>query len=115
MGSFGRIASLADLPDETAMHALIGKAKALVDSGGKAPRPIKHAKPPVETPPDLQAALAGNEAARATFDAFSASCRREYVEWLTDAKRPETRAKRLAQAVEWMAQGKKRNWKYEQC
>jgi len=115
MGSFGRLTTAADLPDEATMRALIARAMALVDSGEKSPRPVKHAKPPLETPTDLEQALAGNEAARATYEGFPASCRREYVEWLIEAKRPETRAKRLAQAVEWMAEGRRRNWKYEQC
>nr|WP_295375108.1 YdeI/OmpD-associated family protein [uncultured Sphingosinicella sp.] len=115
MGSFGRIVSLEDLPDGETMHGLIAKAMQLVDSGEKAPRPAKHSKPAFETPPDLSAALAANDAARQTFESFPPSCRREYVDWVTEAKRPETRAKRLAQAVEWMAKGKRRNWKYEQC
>lgn len=115
MGSFGRLTSLDDLPDEATMHALVGKAMALIDSGEKAPRPVKHPKPPLETPADLEQALAANEAARATFDGFLKSARRDYLDWLADAKRPETRAKRLIQAVEWMAEGKRRHWKYEQC
>lgn len=115
MGSFGRLTSAADLPDNATLRALVAKAMALVDSGEKAPRPAKHTKPQLETPADLEQALAANAAARATFEAFPPSCRREYVEWIEDAKRPETRARRLAQAVEWMAEGKKRHWKYEQC
>jgi uncharacterized protein YdeI (YjbR/CyaY-like superfamily) len=115
MGSFGRIESLDDLPDDATLRGLIVKAMALIDSGEKPARPVKHPKPELETPADLEEALAANEAARRTFDAFPPSCRREYVEWVIEAKRPETRAKRLAQAVEWMAEGKKRNWKYEAC
>ena len=61
------------------------------------------------------AALRGNARARATFDAFPPGSRREYVEWITEAKREATRANRLAQAVEWLAEGKRRNWKYEKC
>jgi uncharacterized protein YdeI (YjbR/CyaY-like superfamily) len=115
MGSLGRLTKVSDLPSKTELHALVAKAMALVDAGGAAPRPVKHPKAPAETPPDLAEALAANEAARNTFDQFPPSCRREYVDWLTEAKRPETRARRLAQAVEWMAEGKRRNWKYEQC
>ena len=115
MGSFGRLTRVEDLPDEATMAALIRKAMTLVDTGEKAPRPVKHPKPALETPPDLLEALAANEAARATFDDFPPSARRDYLDWLADAKRPETRAKRLAQAVEWMAEGKRRHWKYEQC
>lgn len=115
MGSFGRIERLEDLPDDATMHALVAKAKALIDSGAKTPRPAKHPKPALETPADLEEALAANPAARATYDNFPPSSRRDYIEWLVEAKRPETRAKRLAQAVEWMSEGKKRHWKYEQC
>lgn len=115
MGSFGRLTSAADLPDEATMTALVRKAMALVDGGEKAPRPLKHPKPPLEVPPDLEAAFFGNEAARATFDGFPPSARRDYLDWLADAKRPETRAKRLAQTVEWLAEGKRRHWKYENC
>lgn len=115
MGSFGRLTRVEDLPDDATMEALIRKAMTLVDTGEKAPRPVKHPKPALETPSDLLEALAANEAARATFDGFPPSARRDYLDWLADAKRPETRAKRLAQAVEWMAEGKRRHWKYEQC
>ena len=115
MGSFGRITCLDDLPGEAALRELIARAIGLIETGEKAPRPLKHPKPEVETPGDLQLALAANEAARQTFETFPQSCRREYVEWLLDAKRPETRTKRLAQAVDWMAEGKRRNWKYENC
>ena len=115
MGSFGRLTRIEDLPEDATMAALVRKAMTLVDAGEKAPRPVKHPKPTLETPPDLLEALAANEAARATFDDFPPSARRDYLDWLADAKRPETRAKRLAQAVEWMAEGKRRHWKYEQC
>ncbi|WP_380879109.1 hypothetical protein ACFB49_20440 [Sphingomonas sp. DBB INV C78] len=115
MGQFGKIASLADLPDDATLAELIGKAMALIDTGTKSPRVLKHPKPPVEPPEDLVAALAANPAAQTVFDGFAPGQRREYVEWIVEAKRPETRAKRLAQAVEWIAEGKKRNWKYEAC
>jgi uncharacterized protein YdeI (YjbR/CyaY-like superfamily) len=114
MGQFGRIASIEDLPKPAALAELIRKAMALAGSGVK-PQREKTAKAPVETPDDLQAALTENEAALSTFEGFSPSCRREYVEWVVEAKRAETRASRIAQAVAWMAEGKKRNWKYEKC
>jgi len=115
MGQFGRLASVGDLPAPQVLRDLIEKAMALTDAGTKVRRPIKHPKPPAETPPDLAAALAANPAAGAAFEGFPPGCKRDYVEWLTEAKREETRAKRLAQAVEWMAEGKRRNWKYENC
>ena len=79
----------------------------------KAPRVKKAPKVELSTPPALTAALKRNKKAQAAFDAFSPSHRREYVEWITDAKREETRARRVATAVEWLAEGKSRNWKYE--
>jgi uncharacterized protein YdeI (YjbR/CyaY-like superfamily) len=115
MGQFGRLASVADLPADAVLHALIRKAMALTDSGARPARPKAAPKPEPETPPELDAALSANPAARAAFDGFPPSGRREYVEWVVEAKRAETRDKRIAQAVEWMAEGKRRNWKYENC
>jgi uncharacterized protein YdeI (YjbR/CyaY-like superfamily) len=68
---------------------------------------------PVESSPDLARALDRDEAARSAFDRLPPSHRREYVEWIVEAKRPETRERRVAQALEWLAEGKSRNWKYE--
>lgn len=115
MGQFGRLASVADLPPDEMLHDLIRKAMALTDSGMRPARAKAAPKPERETPPELDSALSASAAARATFDGFPPSCRREYVDWVVEAKRPETRDKRIAQAVEWMAEGKKRNWKYENC
>jgi uncharacterized protein YdeI (YjbR/CyaY-like superfamily) len=116
MGQFGRIASLKDLPPKTELVKLVRKVVALIDSGEKPARAVKSApKPPPEVPDDLAAALRRNAKARKTFEAFSPSHQREYVEWLVEAKRAETREKRLAQAVEWLEEGKSRNWKYQNC
>jgi uncharacterized protein YdeI (YjbR/CyaY-like superfamily) len=114
MGQFGRLTSLADLPDRATLVALTRKSMALIDEGAKPPRATAK-KPPFTVPQDLRAAIDAVPAARTAFDAFPPSCQREYVEWVTEAKRDETRAKRLAQTVEWLAEGKKRNWKYENC
>ncbi len=118
MGQFGRITSLADLPaDEELVHAILA-AKARIDNVGTAVKPrsaTKIAKPDIAMPDDFTAALANVEGARATFDSFPPSARRDYLEWVVEAKRPETRAKRIAQASEWIAEGKRRNWKYEKC
>jgi uncharacterized protein YdeI (YjbR/CyaY-like superfamily) len=111
MGQFGRLGSLADLPAQEALTALLRRAA----EAAPKPRAKKAPKPELATPDDLTAALAAEPRAVATFDSFPPSCRREYVEWVVEAKRPETRAKRIAQAVEWMAEGKRRNWKYEGC
>ena len=115
MGSYGKMASLKDLPPKKTLLAHIRKAAKLNEDGVKAPAQRKSAKPFPQAPDDLVAALRKNKAAQATYEAFPPSCKREYVEWITEAKREETRAKRLAQAVEWMAEGKRRNWKYENC
>jgi uncharacterized protein YdeI (YjbR/CyaY-like superfamily) len=115
MGQFGRIASTADLPPAETLDRLIRRAMALTDEGQR-PRKAKTApKADPGVPDDLRLALDGNPVAAATFQTFPASARREYVEWLVEAKRPETRARRLAQALEWMAEGKRRHWKYEKC
>lgn len=114
MGQFGRLTSLDDLPPRAELEALVRKAMALIDKGVKPVR-NKHEKAPFTVPQDLQAALDANAAARATFAGFPPSAQREYVEWVTEAKREETRTKRLAQTIEWLAEGKRRNWKYENC
>lgn len=116
MGQFGRITSLEDLPGEEAIAAPIRKSMELTDQGVKPLRAPKSApRPPAEAPDDLKAALAVAPAARATFDGFGPGARREYVDWIVEAKQAATRAKRIAQAVEWLSEGKKRNWKYEKC
>lgn len=112
MGQLGRIRSLRDLPPKKTLGAWIRKGMALNEQGVKVPRAAKPKKPAVKVPADLRKALDGNAKARDTFAGFSPSHRREYVEWIEDAKRPPTRAKRVATAVEWLAEGKARNWKY---
>ena len=112
MGQFGKLASLADLPDDATLTGHIHKAMALIDAG-PAPKPKKAPRPELPVPDELAAALAEAPAAKAVFDGFSPSNRRDYCEWIGEAKRPETRAARVAQAIEWMAEGKTRNWKYE--
>ena len=115
MGQFGRLRSVKDLPSKKVLAGYVKKAKALNEAG--TPGPISkriRSRGEVEVPEDLQAALKKNKKALAAFDAFPPGHRREYVNWITEAKRPETRAKRLATAVEWMAEGKRRNWKYEE-
>ena len=114
MGQFGRLTSLDDLPPRAELEALVAKAMKLADQGVKAPRD-KHKKGPLTVPQDLRAALDANEAAGSTFAAFPPSAQRDYVDWIESAKRDETRTKRLAQAIEWLAEGKRRNWKYENC
>jgi len=115
MGQFGKLTSLADLPDDATFAALVREAAALAATA-PAPRKPKHApKPPPDLHPEFAAALAANPAANATLDGFSPSARRDYLEWISEAKQDSTRAKRIAAAVEWLAEGKKRHWKYQNC
>ena len=117
MGSYGRLASVADLPPRRTLLAHIRKAMKLREAGVASPPARRATAPrlPLEVPAELLAALAANPSAKAAFEAFAPSHKREYVEWIVEARREETRAKRLAQAVEWMAEGKRRHWKYERC
>lgn len=112
MGEFGRLTSLKDLPPDKALLGYIKKAAQLNEKGvKKAPSKEKMPKELV-VPADLQAALRKNRRAEQTFDKFSYSHRKEYVQWITDAKRDETRQRRLHTAIEWLAEGKPHNWKY---
>jgi uncharacterized protein YdeI (YjbR/CyaY-like superfamily) len=114
MGQFGRITSLADLPKDVVFARNIHKAMELNASGVKSPRPARPKKKKSLVPPaDLLAALKRNKKALATFESFSPSRKAEYVEWIVEAKREGTRAKRLSTAIAWLAEGKTRNWKYE--
>ena len=113
MGQFGRITSIRDLPPDRAITVLVKKAARLNDAGIKVARKPAAAKAPLRVPADFAAALKTRPAARKAFDAFSPSHRREYVEWVTEAKTDATRQKRMATALEWLAEGKSRNWKYE--
>lgn len=107
-----KITSADDLPSDAAILAMIKKAVKLNDEGVKLPRTSKTRKP-LPMPKDFEAALKKSKRAAANFEAFSPSCKREYIEWITEAKREETRQKRIATAVEWIAEGKQRNWKYQ--
>jgi uncharacterized protein YdeI (YjbR/CyaY-like superfamily) len=116
MGQFGRIAKLSELPSKKVLTGYIKTAMKLNEEGVKAPARAKPKSPTeVAVPDDLASALKGNEQARATFDRFSPSHKREYIQWLTEAKAEATRARRLATAIEWMTEGKPRNWKYMNC
>ncbi|HEY5913674.1 MAG TPA: YdeI/OmpD-associated family protein [Verrucomicrobiae bacterium] len=116
MGQFGRIASVTDLPKDSVIIAAVRKAVRLNEAGVKTdiPRRSRERKE-LPVPEILTAALRGNEKARRTFEQFSYSHRKEYIEWIVEAKREETRLKRVATALAWLAQGKPRNWKYLNC
>jgi hypothetical protein len=109
---FGRITSMKDVPPKKQLVTLIKKAMKLNEQGVSVPRMKSAPKAAIPMPADLKTALAKNKKAGAAYDGFSPSHQREYLEWITDAKSPDTRARRLATAIEWMAEGKPRNWKY---
>jgi uncharacterized protein YdeI (YjbR/CyaY-like superfamily) len=114
MGSFGRLTSVKDLPDDKTMKKLIADAMKLNDEGVKVKRAfVSSDKKELVVPDVLLEALAKHDAAAETFNNFPYSCKKEYVEWITEAKTDATRDKRLATAIEWLAEGKRRNWKYE--
>jgi uncharacterized protein YdeI (YjbR/CyaY-like superfamily) len=115
MGQFGKIKSLDELPADAELDRLIGDAAELAKNA-PASRKAKHEpKPMPELHPEFAAALDKAPKAKATMEAFPPSCRREYLEWVAEAKQDATRQKRIATAIEWLSEGKKRNWKYEDC
>jgi uncharacterized protein YdeI (YjbR/CyaY-like superfamily) len=115
MGSYGKITRLEDLPSDDVLTAKLREAMGMIDRGEK---PAWRQQPPkpkatIAIPQDFGAALAANPAAAQYWDGLAPSHRYEYLQWITDAKRDETRVKRIGQALEWLAEGKRRNWKYE--
>ncbi|WP_438479024.1 YdeI/OmpD-associated family protein [Oleiharenicola lentus] len=114
MGLLGRITSVADLPDDKALGRYLRAALALHDTG-VAPREKKPPRPELATPAEFAAALKRNKKAAAHWADFSPSARRDYLEWIIDAKRDETREQRIETTLEWVAEGKSRHWKYKNC
>jgi uncharacterized protein YdeI (YjbR/CyaY-like superfamily) len=112
MGHFGRIVSLKDLPADKKILGYIKEAMLLNEKGIKVAKPKPAAKAELEIPDYFTKAVKKNKKAWATFESFSYSNKKEYVEWVKEAKTAETRDKRLEQGIEWMAEGKVRNWKY---
>lgn len=115
MGQFGRITALSDLPEEKVLLGYIKKAVELNEAGVRKEAPRSKPKKKLIIPDYFLAALKKNEKARTTFENFSPSHQKEYVQWITEAKRDETRAKRLETSLQWLAKGKPRNWKYLNC
>lgn len=113
MGHLGRITSLKDLPADKKITAWIKEAMKLNEDGVKVVKKKPAEKKDLVVPDYFIKAVKKNKKAWATFEAFSPSAKKDYVEWVTEAKTEETRNKRLTQAIEWMSEGKKRNWKYE--
>jgi uncharacterized protein YdeI (YjbR/CyaY-like superfamily) len=113
MGHLGKITSVKDLPSDKVLMAYIREADQLNKDNVKVPATPPAAKKELVTPDELQSALKKNKAAQKTFEAFSYSCKKEYIEWITEAKTEATREKRVNTAVEWIAEGKERHWKYK--
>lgn len=118
MGSFGKMTSIKDLPADKVLKMLIKDAMKLNEDGIAVPNagrkaPIRKAEIP--EPEYFTKALSEHKGAKETWSAFSPSCRREYLEWITDAKTEPTREKRLAKTIAQLSEGKKLNWKYEKC
>jgi len=115
MGHLGRITSKNDLPPDNVMIQYIKEAAKLNETGVKLPsKPVKEKKE-LKIPDYFMKAIAKNKKALKTFENFSYSNKKEYVEWITDAKTEDTRKKRMETSVEWMSEGKIRNWKYIKC
>jgi uncharacterized protein YdeI (YjbR/CyaY-like superfamily) len=115
MGQFGKLTGVGDLPSDAELDRLIAEAAKLA-AIAPAPREVKHApKPPAEMHPEFAAALAAFPKAKAVLDGFPPSAQRDYLDWISEAKQNSTRAKRIATAVEWLSEGKRRHWKYQNC
>lgn len=113
MGQYGRISSAADLPDLETIEGQIREAVRLTEEGVKPRRVVKRSEGEAAVPPELAEALAEDDVASSVFDGFPPSARRDYCEWIAEAKRPETKARRVAEAVTWIGESKRRHWKYE--
>lgn len=115
MGQFGKLTALNDLPSDEELDALIRRAAELAKSA-PAPRKAKHEpKPAPAVHPEFAAALSKAPKAKATLESFPPSAQRDYLEWISEAKQDTTRVTRIATAVEWLSDGKRRHWKYEKC
>ncbi len=112
MGHLGRLTSVKDLPSDKKILAWVKEAMSLTDQGIKLAKPKAKEKVELVVPDYFKKALARNKKAAGTFDKFAYSHKRDYLEWITGAKTEETRNSRMSTALEWMAEGKTRNWKY---
>jgi len=112
MGHLGKLKSLRDLPPDKVLKAYIREAAQLNEDGVKVMKAKPSPKVPVKVPAAFQKALRNNKKANSYFDSMSYSHRKEYIEWIAEAKTEPTRNKRISTAIEWLAEGKSRNWKY---
>lgn len=115
MGSLGKIKSLDDLPKDELLLTYMKEAVLLNEKGIKLPKKTSKQKKELVVPNELLEVLNKNPKAKEVFDNFSYSHKKEYVEWISEAKRETTKEKRLNQTIEWLEEGKHRNWKYENC
>ncbi len=115
MGQFGKLASIDDLPPDDELDTLIREAAALARTA-PTPRKVKHEPKAAPTlHPEFASALAASPKAKEVLDGFPPSAQRDYYEWIAEAKQDATRAKRIATAIEWLSEGKRRHWKYQNC
>ena len=118
-GMLRHITNLSELPAEKQLVTWVRQAAEFIAKGEQISpiaarnKVVKAPKPTLKSPPAFDAALRKNKKAAPVFAAFSPSCKREYIEWIVDAKREETRDQRIKTAVEWITEGKQRNWKYQ--
>lgn len=115
MGQFGKLRAVGDLPPDGELDRLIREAAELAKSAPAARKPKHEPKPPPEMHPDFAAALERAPKAKATLKSFPPSAQRDYFEWIAEAKQDATRQKRIATAIEWLSEGKRRHWKYQSC
>jgi uncharacterized protein YdeI (YjbR/CyaY-like superfamily) len=115
MGQFGKLKSLEDLPGDAELDRLIREAAEVAKNAPAARKTKQEPKPAPAMHPDFAAALEKAPKAKAVLDGFPPSAQRDYLEWIAEAKQDATRQKRVATAIEWLAEGKRRNWKYEAC
>jgi len=113
MGNFGRITSIKDLPSESKLLEIFREAKRLNDENIRLPSKGKGSVAKELIVPDyLLEAIRANSAANSTWEKFSYSHKKDYVDWITGAKTEATRLKRLATSIEWISEGKNQMWKY---
>jgi len=113
MGHFGRITNMKGLPSDATIKKYVKEACRLNDAGMTVKRPAPKPKTPLKVPADFKKALSNNATAKMVFEEFTYSKKKDYVEWITEAKTEATRSKRITTAIQWIAEGKGRNWKYE--
>jgi uncharacterized protein YdeI (YjbR/CyaY-like superfamily) len=112
MGNLGKITSVSDIPDEAIMLEFIHQAMILIEQGAKLSRTKTIDPKPLVIPEELEIALENSDAARSIFKSFSISHKREYADWILEAKTAATKEKRVNQTIKWLEEGKSRNWKY---